>query len=109
MTDQARMLKIMTTKVYPLFIRHSFVLRHPSFARGPIFHREKPPQIFGHPMSLRGSRLFGRVENATALLTTDDFVTAFRSHHRRRRHFHMASGANTVLDCNHGNVALAGK
>ena len=53
--------------------------------------------------------LFRPVKNPAALLAADDFVPAFYLHSRCRRHFHVASGANAVLDRNDGCVALAGE
>ena len=49
----------------------------------------------------------GGVENAAALLAADQLAAALRPDRRRRRHFHVATRANPVLDCNHRGVAFA--
>ena len=43
-------------------------------------------------------RLLRDVKNATALLAAHNLVSTFSVHRGRRRHFHMTSSANTVLD-----------
>jgi hypothetical protein len=61
-----------------------------------------------HSFVIRASSfLFGHVENAAALLAAHNFVSTFSVHRRRRRHFHVTSGANTVLNRNHGGVTFA--
>ena len=62
-----------------------------------------------HPSFVIRRPLFRPVKNPPALLAADNFVPAFYLHHRCRRHFHVASGANAVLDRNDSCVALAGE
>ena len=49
---------------------------------------------------------FCDVENAAALLAAHNLVSTFGMHRGRRRHFHVTSGANTVLDRDHGGVTF---
>src|SRR2546423_3328958 len=49
---------------------------------------------------------FCDVENAATLLAAHNLVSTFGVHRGRRRHFHVTSGTNTVLDRDHGCVAF---
>ena len=61
-----------------------------------------------HSFGIRHSqRLTPHVENAAALLAAHNFVATFSVYRRRRCHFHMTSGANTVLNRYHGCVPFA--
>ena len=64
---------------------HSFVIRASSFS----------------------SFLLRDVENAATLLAAHNLVPTFGVHRGGRRHFHVTSGTNTVLDRDHGCVTFA--
>ena len=51
--------------------------------------------------------LLGNVENPAALFAVDDFFTGFGVHDSRRRHFHVATGANIVLERDDRRIAFA--
>jgi hypothetical protein len=51
--------------------------------------------------------LLGNVENPAALFAVDDFFAGFGVHDSRRRHFHVATGANIVLERDNRRIAFA--
>jgi len=53
--------------------------------------------------------LLCHVKNAAALLAAHDLVSTFGVHRCLCRHFHVATGSNTVLDRDHRHITLAGK
>src|SRR5438045_526650 len=57
----------------------------------------------------RSTDLAGIVEDPAALFAANDFLAGFHKIRRRGRYFHVAAGANVVLQGNYGSITLAGK
>ena len=53
------------------------------------------------------SSLLREIKNPAALLAADDFFAALHPHRRLRRDFHVAAGANIVLERDDRGVAFA--
>jgi hypothetical protein len=51
--------------------------------------------------------LLGDVQDSATLLATHDFLPGLGMHNRGCRHFHVATGANVVLQSNDGRIPFA--